>query len=87
MLQEDAEKLSKEELKKKLREVEKEITEIIKNKEHQEISFFGAKTDKLALLSWLCQHEQLHFGKLMLMCAQAGISQSKKIKEMWGWNQ
>lgn len=85
MLQKEAAKLSKKEMKRKLKKMEKEITKIMKNKTHQEITFFGVKTDKLAILSWLCQHEQLHFGKLMLYCAQAGIPQSKRLKEMWGW--
>lgn len=84
MTQEKAETLSKKEMVKKLKELESEITKIIKSKEQQKILFFGTNTDKQVLLSWLCQHEQLHFGKLMLYCAQAGIAQPKSLLRMWG---
>ncbi|MEK6846443.1 MAG: hypothetical protein AABY26_06805 [Nanoarchaeota archaeon] len=35
-------------------------------------------------MSWPLQHEQLHFGKLMLYCAQAEISLPISLKKMWG---
>lgn len=72
----DAVKLSKKEMLKKLGETDKEIIKIIQNREIQEIDFFGEKIDKFFCISWLLQHEQLHFGKLMLYCANLKIHQS-----------
>ncbi len=81
---EEAEKMSKKEIMKSLENTNKDIIEIIKDKEVKEITFFNRKATKLNVISWLMQHEQLHFGKLMIYYARANIKQSKSLKSMWG---
>jgi len=79
----EAEEYSKEKMKIELARTDELIHEIIKGKE-KTITFFGKKTSTPALMSWLMQHEQLHFGKLMIYAAQAGLDQPKELKKMWG---
>ncbi|MBS3152812.1 hypothetical protein J4230_05380 [Candidatus Woesearchaeota archaeon] len=81
---EEAEKFSKEQIIKELEKTNKSIEKIIKDNKIKEIKFFGNKTSKLSCISWLMQHEQLHFGKLMLYCAQLDIKQSNSLKIIWG---
>ena len=78
------EKLTKKEIIKKLEDTNKEIIKIIKNEKIKEIKFFGNKTNKFSIISWLMQHEQLHYGKLMLYMAEMKIKRPKSFKEMWG---
>lgn len=79
----EAEEYSKERMKTELARTDKLIREIIEGKE-KKVLFFGKETSTPALMSWLMQHEQLHFGKLMIYAAQAGITQPKELKKMWG---
>ena len=79
----EAEEYSKEKMKTELDHTDKLIQEIIKGKEST-VMYFGKETSTLALMSWLMQHEQLHFGKLMIYAAQAGIKQPTTLKKMWG---
>ncbi|MBS3148995.1 hypothetical protein J4219_09040 [Candidatus Woesearchaeota archaeon] len=67
-----------------LEETNKQIGQIITNEKIRTVNFWGTKTDKLAVLSWLMQHEQLHYGKLILYLAQVNQKLPSSIKEMWG---
>ncbi|HIH25965.1 hypothetical protein J4476_00510 [Candidatus Woesearchaeota archaeon] len=78
------EKLTKNDLIKKLESTNKNILKVINNNEIKGVKFFGNKTNKISILSWLMQHEQLHYGKLMIYLAQIGIERPKSFKEMWG---
>ena len=75
--------LSKKEFLKKLEETNKKILRILGDKKTKEINYFGDKTSKESVLSWLMQHEQLHYGKLVLYFAQAGISLPDSLVRMW----
>lgn len=69
---------------KKLEETNIIIQEIIENLNEKEINYFGEPTNIFAVLSWLLQHEQFHFGKLLLYLSQSKIEIPKSLKIMWG---
>lgn len=69
-------------MKKKLEEINVKLMGLVSRK--KEILFWGKKTSVEVVVSWLCQHEQLHFGKLMLYCAASDITLPPLLKEMWG---
>lgn len=79
-----AEKISQQLMKNKLKKLDSKIKNIILHKNNQKINFFGALTPIPQVISWLLQHEQLHFGKLMLYCAKVNIPQSQFLLKMWG---
>lgn len=79
----EAEEYSKEKMKTELARTDERIQAIIRGKE-KKVIFFGKKTSIPALMSWLMQHEQLHFGKLILYSAQAGLTIPAQLKKMWG---
>lgn len=83
---ENVEKINKEQAIKYLFETDKSIKQVMFDKEIDFIIYFGEKTSKFAVISWLMQHEQFHYGKLVLYLAQAEIKQPKSIKDMWGKN-
>ena len=80
----DAEMVNKIEMRKRLIKTNKEIIRILEEKKGRTISFFGEKRTKEGVFIWLLQHEQVHFGKLMLYCAQAKVQQSNELKQTWG---
>ncbi len=82
--EESVQGLKKEEVKEKLSESSKAIRAIIRNKRIDTVDFFGKKTAKLSVISWLLQHEQLHFGKLVLYLAKAELLIPKSLQAMWG---
>lgn len=85
MTQEEAERLTKQEMKKALHASMREWEERIERMDETEnISFFDEETPISNSLSWLLQHEQLHLGKLMLYCAHVNMPQSKTLQKMWG---
>ena len=69
---------------KKLNETNKKIKKIIKDKDTNLVEFFENKTSKFSIISWLMQHEQLHYGKLMIYLANLNIKRPKSFKSMWG---
>ena len=75
--------LTKLELKERLNDVGSKIRGIIVDKP-TEINYFGSNWSTRDVISYLLQHEQLHFGKLMLFCAQADIEVPTLLKDMWG---
>jgi len=83
-LEKEIEELNKEEMLKKIIVTEKVIEQFISDAKIIEINFFGRKTRKDVVISWLLQHEQLHFGKLLLYCAKSGIAIPTALQEMWG---
>ena len=78
----EAELWDKKTMKKKLEEINLQLKKILNEKEC--IVFWGKKTPTSLVLSWLCQHEQLHFGKLILYCANKEIAQPTSLMKMWG---
>lgn len=76
--------LSKKEFLKKLEETNEKILRILGDKKIKGITYFGDKTSKESVFSWLMQHEQMHYGKLVLYFAQAGISLPDSLVKMWG---
>ena len=83
-LMEIVEKFSKKQMIKKLNETNKKIKKIIKDKDTNLVEFFENKTSKFSIISWLMQHEQLHYGKLMIYLANLNIKRPKSFKSMWG---
>jgi hypothetical protein len=81
---EEVSKLSKEEMFKALEETGTEILRMISEPKIKEIEYFGEKSSKLNVMSWLFQHEQLHFGKLILYLTQAEIEIPDSLRKMWG---
>jgi len=79
----EATEYSLEKMKMELEKTDKAIMGIIKGKEGQ-IDFFGKKTSSTAVISWLMQHEQLHYGKLMLYFSKSGLELPLELKKMWG---
>lgn len=77
-------KLSKKEMLRSLEETGTEILRMISDPKIKEIEYFGEKSSKLNVISWLFQHEQLHFGKLIIYLAQAEIEIPDSLRKMWG---
>jgi len=80
---EELEKLSKEEMIKKLKQTNLKIIKIINN-QNKTINYFGRKTSQYSVISWLLQHEQLHYGKLILYLSKLKIKIPLTLKKMWG---
>ncbi|MBS3094155.1 DinB family protein [Candidatus Pacearchaeota archaeon] len=78
--------LSKKEFLKKLEETSKKILDVLNNQSVDEIIYFGEKTSKENVISWLMQHEQFHFGKLLLYFSKAEIELPSSLLKMWGEN-
>ena len=81
----DFSKQSFEEILKKLNETGTIIEELIKSCP-EKINYFGKKTEIFTVLSWLLQHEQFHYGKLLLYFAKAELELPLSLKNMWGEN-
>ncbi len=75
---------SKKEFLKRLDATNKKIIKLMKAEKVVNTNYFGDKTSKETVLSWLMQHEQMHYGKLVLYFAQAGISLPDSLVRMWG---
>ena len=75
--------LTKSELKEKLKDISFKIRDVIADGS-KEINYFGSSWKTGEVVSYLLQHEQLHFGKLMLYCAHADIEIPTFLKEMCG---
>lgn len=80
------EKLNKKDIIKKLKETEDLIKIIIKKDIDKEIDYFDSPTKVSIVLSWLLQHEQFHYGKLLLYFAKSEINIPLSLKKMWGEN-
>jgi hypothetical protein len=78
------ESLSVQEMENSLGETFKVVQTLVRANHDRPIAFFGQETDGVVVFSWLLQHEQLHYGKLMLYFAQAGLDLPSELKEMWG---
>lgn len=76
-------KMSFEEFIDKLMDSWKVIDNLIRDASGK-INYFGADTDILCVISWLLQHEQFHYGKLLLYFAKAEIELPRSFKAMWG---
>jgi uncharacterized damage-inducible protein DinB len=76
-------KMDKSEMREKLITTYSEILQIL-NSDEKEIVYFGKQTNKFAIISWLFQHEQFHYGKLILYFAKKNIDVPSSLKEMWG---
>ncbi|VVB79794.1 Uncharacterised protein [uncultured archaeon] len=75
---------SKAEFLKKLNSTGDEILKILEDKGVKEINYFGSMTSKEVVLSWLLQHEHLHYGKLVLYLSNLGIPLPESLVRMWG---
>lgn len=82
---EEIEKLSKDELKKLISGTYNQLVKLMKDNKIQEIDFWGTTANKETVLSWLMQHEQLHFGKLMLYLSNNNLTLPKSLMEIWGY--
>ena len=71
---------------KQLEETNLDIQDIIKSKISQNMDYFGDATEIPIVISWLLQHEQLHYGKLILYFSKCEIEIPKSLKQMWGEN-
>ena len=74
----------KREMKRRMKETARDIERLIETSGKNSLLFFGEETARDIVFSYLMQHEQLHFGKLMLYFAKAGLKQPDSLKEMWG---
>jgi len=83
---EELEKLSKEMMITKLRSTNLKIEQIIKDEKKIKINYFGKEVSKYNVISWLLQHEQLHYGKLILYFSKKKIKIPTSLKKMWGEN-
>lgn len=80
----EMEKLGKGEMVEMLEKAYRDIQSIIGDDLSGKIDYFGTPYDVSAVLYWLLQHEQLHYGKLIIYFSQAGIALPASLKEMWG---
>ena len=80
----ELEKLSQAKIREDILKTCQELLNLIKDEKIKKINFWGKIIEKPALISWLLQHEQLHFGKLMLYLSNVGIKLPQFLKEMWG---
>jgi uncharacterized damage-inducible protein DinB len=78
------EKLSKEEMIQRIKETNIKFIEIIKNEKIKTIDYWNEKNTKESVISWLMQHEQLHYGKLILYFSKLNLKIPKSLQEMWG---
>jgi hypothetical protein len=78
------EKLSKKEIIQKIKETNTKIIEIIKDEKIKTIDYWNKKSTKEITISWLMQHEQLHYGKLILYFSKLNLKIPKLLQEMWG---